>query len=284
MTDTVNADMNEYWNGEGGRKWLRFQERVDVTLLPFALKAMDKAAIRPGEAILDVGCGCGDPSIRLARAVGAGGHVLGVDISEPILARAKAQAAAACQENLKFENADAQTHRFEDAAFDLVFSRFGVMFFDDPTQAFRNIRRALKPGGRLVFICWQAFEENEWMRKSLEIIGRHVPLPDFPGPEEPGPTSFGDRARVQRILSGAGYGDIAIEDCDTAFVMGGTLDEAVDYAMQMGPGGRAVAQSEAVEATKSRIAADLRGAFAPHETPRGVILGASTWLVTARNS
>ena len=209
--------------------------------------------------------------------------MLGVDISEAILARARSQTGTAALKNLIFENADAQTYRFEEAAFDLVISRFGVMFFDDPDVAFRNIRRALKPNGRMAFICWQSVKENEWMRMPLEIIGRHVSLPEPPG-SEPGPTAFADSARVQGILSRAGFQDIAIVDCDTAFTLGANLDEAVEYAMQMGPSGRAITQSEADEATKAGIAAELHKALASYETPRGVVLGASTWLVTARNS
>lgn len=284
MTDTANADMKDYWNGEAGLKWVRFQERMDINLLPFARAVMDKAAISPGEAVLDIGCGCGDTSIRLAQATGSRGRVLGADISEAVLARARERAAAGTQTTLSFENADAQTYDFETAAFDLVFSRFGVMFFDDPTAAFGNIRRALKPGGRLAFICWQAAQENLWMSKPLEIIGRHIPLPEPPGPEAPGPTAFRDRDRVARILSGAGYADIAIEACDTAMTLGRDPDEAVELVMQMGPGGSAVIQSEADEPTKARIAADLQTMLKAQETPDGVTLGAATWLVTARNS
>ncbi len=284
MNDIVNANMNEYWNGEGGQKWLRFQERMDVHLLPFGQKVIDEAAISAGEAILDVGCGCGDTAIRMAREAGPDGRVLGVDISEPILARARTRAESASHKNVSFETADAQTHRFAEAAFDLVVSRFGVMFFDDSLAAFRNIRRALKPGGRMVFICWQGTKENEWIRKPLEVIGLHVPLPEPPGPEEPGPTAFCDSARVKRILSGAGFSDIAITSCDTAFSLGNGLDNAVEFAMQMGPASGAIVQSEADEATKSRIAADMCEALAAHETPDGIVLGAATWLVSARNS
>lgn len=283
MTDTTNADMKDYWNGEAGQKWVRFQQRMDINLLPFARVTMDKAAVSAGEAVLDIGCGCGDTAIRLARAAGARGRVLGADISETVLARARKRAEDESLETLSFENADAQTHDFEAAAFDLVFSRFGVMFFDDPTAAFGNIRRALKPGGRLAFICWQAAPDNLWMREPLEIIGRHIPLPEPPDPEAPGPTAFRDRARVERILSAAGYAEISIEACDTAMTLGRNLDEAVDLVMQMGPGGAAVIQSEADEATKARIAAELRTMLADRETPDGVTLGAATWLVTARN-
>jgi len=284
VTDTVNTDMNDYWNGVGGQRWLRFQEQQDVNLLPFSAQAIEKAAVRSGEAVLDIGCGCGEPAIALARAVGPGGRVQAVDISEPILARAKAQAAAASQTNMTFKKADAQTYAFEEGAFDLVFSRFGVMFFDDPSAAFGNIRRALKAGGRMSFICWRAAKDNEWMRLPMEIAGRHIALPEPVPPGAPGPNAFADGARLQRILSDAGFAGVAVEACDTPFTFSGNLESAVQYVMEMGPAGRAILQAEADDAAKARIAADLREAFMPRETRRGVTLGASTWVVSARNS
>jgi len=281
MGGIVNSDMSEFWNGEGGKKWLRFQETMDVNLLPFGQKAMAAANILSGESVLDIGCGCGDTSIEIAGIVGADGRVLGVDISEPILARARAQAMISVKKNVEFECGDAQTVSFEAAAFDLMFSRFGVMFFDDPVAAFKNLYAALKPGGRVAFICWQPAKDNEWIKTSLETVARHVSLPEPAGPEDAGPMSFGDPKRVKRILTASGFADIQIKDCDTPFTVGNTLDEAVAFLMQMGPASGAIAQSDANEATKSKIARNLHDTLTAYDTGIGVTMSAATLVVTA---
>jgi len=283
MNDMTNADMNEYWNGDGGRKWVRFQDRMDASLIPFGLKAMAAVGVSAGEFVIDVGCGCGDSTLELARRAGPGGHVLGIDISEPIIARARTRAASTGARNVSFQRGDAQVHKFAPCAADVVFSRFGIMFFDDPAAAFGNIRRGLKPGGRVAFICWRPIQDNEWISLSLDVVARHVPLPPPSGPETPGPLSFGDPDRVRRILTSAGLSDVAIEGAHTPFKVGGNLDEAVEFLTQMGPASGAIAQSDADEATKSRIAADMREALTPYDTGQGAVIGAATWVVTARN-
>lgn len=284
MSDAVNTDMREFWNGEGGEKWLRFQQTMDANLVPFGHEAMAAAGIWPGDAVLDVGCGCGDTSFEMARRVGPGGRVLAIDISEPILARARARAMTDLARNITFECGDAQVLRFEAAAFDVVFSRFGVMFFDDPIAAFKNLRLALKSGGRIAFICWQPVEDNEWIRTSLEVAANHVLLPAPPGPEEPGPLSFGNPERVNRILTASGFCDITVNRFDTVFTVGGSVDEAVAFLTQMGPASGAIAQSDADDTIKSRIATDLRHALVPCDTGLGVAMNSATWVVTARNA
>lgn len=284
VNDMINADMREFWNGEGGEKWLRFQETMDAQLRPFSHQVMAEAAISSGELVLDVGCGCGDTSLEMVRRVGPDGRVRGIDISAPILARVKARAMSVPEKNVAFDCGDAQVLRFEAAAFDLVFSRFGVMFFDDPVAAFRNLRRALKSGGRLAFICWQPAEANEWIKTSLEVVSRHVPLPAPPDPEEPGPLSFGDPQRVNRILTSSGFSDVAVNSLEMPFTVGANLDQAVAFLTQMGPAGGAIARSGADDTIKSRIAADLRDVIAPNDTELGVAVGAATWIVTARNA
>ncbi len=282
MSSAANADMGEFWNGEGGDKWLRFQEIIDASLLPFGREVMAAAGILPGERVLDVGCGCGDTSFDMARLVGAEGRVLGVDISEPILAHARARAMSAEEKNVTFERGDAQLHGFDAAAFDLVFSRFGVMFFDAPVAAFKNLRAALRPGGRAAFICWRPAKENEWVSKSHEVVSRHVPLLDPPDPEDPGMMSFADPERVTRILAASGFSNIEINSFDTPFVIGENLDEAVAFLTQMGPASGAIAQSGASDMVKATIVADLCEALAPYDTGAGVTLGAATWVVAAR--
>jgi len=283
VDNTVNADMIEFWNGDGGQKWLRFQDNMRESLAPFGHLAMDAAKISAGEQVLDVGCGCGDTTTEIARRIGSGGHVRGVDISKPILAEAKWRAASASLENVTFERADAQTHDFPPSAFDVVFSQFGVMFFAHPVIAFKNIRSAMKPGGRLAFVVWQSVKNNDWVSLSLDVVGNHVPLAAPLDPEEPGAFSFGDMERVKRILLQAGFYDIGVEGVSVPFVVGENLDYAATFLTQMGPAGGAIKNADASEETKLRIAGDMRDALGVYKTDRGIIISSAIWLVTAKN-
>jgi SAM-dependent methyltransferase len=281
MNAATNADMIEFWNGDAGQKWVQFQELMDRSLRPLGRAAMDAAAPKAGERVIDVGCGCGDTSFDLARRVGPKGRVLGVDISQPMLARAKSRMGECA--NVTFERGDAQVFEFPQSAFDIVFSRFGVMFFADPVAAFRNLRAALKPGGRVAVLGWRAARENAWVKVPVSLVGPHVPLPPPAGPDEPGEFAFADDARVRRILTGAGFADVNIARHDAPITLaGGGLEDTVALLLEFGPTGRAVADAGADEALKARIAADLRDGLRPHLTPAGVVLGASTWVVTAR--
>ena len=147
---TANSDMTEYWNDQAGPNWVRYQRQLDGQIHALGEIAMDRAALQPGQRVLDIGCGCGDSALGLGRRVGKSGAVLGVDISAPMLDHARQRAAQEPELNLRFEQVDAQTHEFPHAGFDHAFSRFGVMFFDDPVAAFGNIRSALKETGRLL--------------------------------------------------------------------------------------------------------------------------------------
>jgi len=283
MSDTLNAGMREFWNGEGGHRWVRFQHRLDQSLVGFGQAAMEAAAFSTGEQVMDIGCGCGDTSFEIARQVGPNGHVKAVDISEPILAQAITRVGAEEVQNISFEHGDAQTHRFEATAFDAVFSRFGIMFFDDPVAAFSNIRKALKHDGRLAFICWQPVKANTWVSLPLTVVGNHLPLPLPPGPEEPGPFSFGDADKLERVLVEAGFSDVLIKSCDTPFTVAADDNEAAAFLMQMGPANGAISEADADEATKSLISAELREALMPYRTEQGIVLDAATWVVTAYN-
>ncbi|UZE06617.1 class I SAM-dependent methyltransferase [Pseudomonas corrugata] len=203
-----NAYQVADWNGQSGEYWAANQARLDAMFAVFGQAAIEAAAPATGERVLDVGCGAGASSLALAARVGAGGHVLGVDISEPLIGRARAFAPK--DTPVLFRVADASSTELPEGAFDILFSRFGVMFFDDPTGAFAHMRRALRPGGRVAFVCWRGVAENDWLRLPMGAIKDIVPLPAPPGPEAPGPFSFGDRGRVTRILTAAGFTDIAI--------------------------------------------------------------------------
>lgn len=280
-----NADRVADWNDQSGERWAAHQARLDAMLAVFGQAAIEAAAPATGERVLDVGCGAGASSLDLAARVGAGGHVLGVDISEPLIGRARALAP---QDTLAlFQVADASSAELPEGAFDILFSRFGVMFFDDPTGAFTHMRRALKPGGRVAFVCWRGMAENDWVRLPMGAIRGIVPPMASPDPEAPGPFSFGDRERVARILTAAGFTDIAIApfDASVAFGEGATRDAAIDDAVEMtlevGPLSRALADQP--DDIRVRASAAVRAAFADRPGERSVMIDGATWIVMARN-
>lgn len=277
-----NAEQIEYWNEQSGPKWVGRQAALDRMLAPLGERAMAALAPRAGERVLDVGCGCGGTSLELARRVTASGSVLGVDISEPMLARARERTTAERMAHVRFVAADAQTHAFTPGAADGVFSRFGIMFFADPTAAFANLRTALQPDGRLAFLCWQPLTANPWMLTPLMAVAAMVALPHPPAPDAPGPFSFGDRLRVLRILHGAGFRDISVDAFETDIILGAgdSFDEAVDHALDLGPTARALRNVAAD--VRLKAAAAVREVLAPFATPRGVVLKSASWIVSAR--
>ena len=274
-----NADQITYWNEQGGPRWVKLQEALDRQLKSFGHVVMDRLTIGSGERVLDVGCGCGETSFDLARRVGPEGSVLGVDISTVMLERARERGRGIA--NVTFAIADAQTHAFAPASFDVVFSRFGVMFFQDPRAAFVNLAAALKPGGRLGFHCWKSLPDNPWMTVPLFAALQHVPPPTPPPPDAPGPFAFADADRVRGILADAGLAEIGFESRSDMMGVGtGSLDEAADFALQMGPA--SIAIREATPETVAKVRASVREALAPYQTADGVRLATSSWVVTAR--
>ena len=271
----LSADQAAFWNGPGGAAWLASQERIERGIAWFGAQALAAAAAQPGERVLDIGCGTGGTTAALASAVGSGGQVLGADISEPLVAAARARRIA----NAVFEHADAATHRFEPGSFDLVFSRFGVMFFGDPVAAFTNLRRALKPKGRLVFVCWRTPQENPWGLMPLRAAMPFLPPMERPGPEDPGQYSFGDRARVERILTGAGFGTPRFEPLDRPMRLGQDVAEVLDNIGKFGPLARLFAEASPDSVTKAKDA--IAEALEPHATADGVQLASACWLVQA---
>jgi ubiquinone/menaquinone biosynthesis C-methylase UbiE len=281
-THERNADQAAYWNGPAGRRWLERQEALDIVLAPITEVLFDRARIAPGERAIDIGCGCGATTAELARRVGPSGHVLGVDISAPMLGRARETAPANLP--LEFALADATVHPFERGRADLLFSRFGVMFFADPALSFANMRAALRPEGRLAFACWREPRKNPWMILPLQEAYKHVPrLPEV-GPEEPGPFAFAREERVQRILREAGFTSIALEPVDLTLdiAMGRGLDAAVNAAMMIGPVSRAL-EGQPPEACEA-AARSIRAALASLQKDGSVLLGASVWVVAARSA
>jgi SAM-dependent methyltransferase len=278
----LNADQIAYWNGPAGQRWTDRQALQDVLLAPVSEILIDRAGVRAGERIIDVGCGCGAIAIALAQRTGPAGHVLGIDISAPMLARARQLTPAGIP--VEFVLADATVYPFVPASFDLLVSRFGVMFFAEPVLSFANMRRALRPSGRLAFACWREPRENPWMMAPLQAVYQHVPKLPQQGPEDPGPFAFASEARVHRILSEAGFSGIAMEPCNFMLdvAIGRGLDAAVDAVLEIGPANRALEghPADVREAAKNSI----REALAPFVSGQEVRLGGSIWMVTARAS
>ena len=221
-----NAAQAEYWNSVAGRRWTDRQEEQDLVLRPVSDRLIAAAGAKPGQRIIDIGCGCGDTTIDFAARVMPGGEVLGLDISEPMLARARERAPKSLP--ARFVLADATVYEFEREWADLAVSRFGVMFFADPARSFANLRRGLKPGARLVFACWREAKQNPWMMIPLREAKKHAPPLPETNPEDPGPFAFADEARVRRILSAAGFADIVAtpQDLDIDIAIGRGLDQA----------------------------------------------------------
>jgi SAM-dependent methyltransferase len=280
-SDASNAAEIAYWNGPGAERWLRQQRAHDTLLSAVGDMLLERAAAAVGEFALDIGCGCGATTIPLARRVAPSGQVLGVDVSGPMLERARQLTPAGLP--LAFVLADATVYPFEPGRADLLCSRFGVMFFTDPVRSFINMRRGLRPGARLLFACWREPRRNPWMMLPLQEAYRHVPrLPEL-GPEDPGPFSFASEQRVRGILGRAGFAAIECTPIELAFdlALGEGLDTAVETALHIGPTSRAL-DGQPPE-LRAAAAASIREALAGHEARGTVALPGAIWMVSAKN-
>jgi ubiquinone/menaquinone biosynthesis C-methylase UbiE len=276
----LNADQIAFWNGPGGQHWVDRQQSQDMVFAPISELLIDRAHATGGERVVDVGCGCGDISVLLAQQVGPTGQVLGIDVSAPMLERARQIAPGALP--VSFVLADATVYPFETSSFDLLASRFGVMFFADPVLSFANLRRALRPSGRLVFACWKEPRENPFFMAPLQAAYKHVPkLPQL-GPEDPGPFSFASEQRVRRILSESGFREIMMEPCNVSLdlAVGRGLEAAVQSTLEIGPSARALAEQPA--AVVAAATQSIREALAPFARGERILLPASVWIVTAQ--
>ncbi len=275
---TANAGQLEYWNGPAGEKWVRNQAVMDTSLADATAALLPLANIRPGERVLDIGCGSGQTSLLAADAVGAGGQVTGADISKPLLALARQRANG--RANVRFIEADAATHAFA-PEHDLLISRFGVMFFDDPAAAFANLHRAAAPGGRLAFVCWRPVEENEYAAMPFAVAKPLMPALPPADPHAPGPFALSDPDRLRGILAGAGFTGITINPLDGIMRMGATAEEAGIQATSLGPTARALAKME--EGVRARVVAAVTDAFRNYPKTDGAITcRIACWLVAAR--
>lgn len=268
-----NEEQIEYWNENAGLKWAEHQTALDAMLAPATSALIEAAAIQRGERVLDIGCGTGETSLI---AVEAGAQVTGVDISEPMLELARSRADGRAEMLI----ADASQYQ-ADTVFDLAMSRFGVMFFEDPVAAFANIRKNLKPDGRMAFACWQTPKVNDWVMVPMKAIKPLMPEAPETDPHAPGPFAFADPERLDGILREAGFSNIEItpHGIDVCLTQSGGVDGAVDFSSQIGPASRALGEVE--EALRPKLLAALKEALAPHDRAGRVTLPGGIWIVKA---
>jgi SAM-dependent methyltransferase len=275
----ANTAQAEHWNsGDDVAYWVGNADRLDRMLEPFTALILQAASLQPGSHVLDVGCGCGATTLAAARLV-VPGQAAGIDLSGPLLARARTRAAAADLPNAVFWQGDAQVHPLGPAAFDTVISRFGMMFFADPVAAFTNIRSATRPAGRLVFVCWQPLAANQWLMVPRAALAEHVQPPVPESGDGPGMFAFADPGRLRQILAAAGWRGIEITAEHTPILVGGSIDDAVGFLRTGSMGRTMLAGADA--GTVDRAVASVRAALAPCADGDGVRLGAAVWLAQA---
>jgi SAM-dependent methyltransferase len=268
-----------YWSGETGARWATFNEQLDRTFAPLSGAGLRCANVGPGQALLDIGSGCGATLLDLAEAVGPAGTVTGVDVSPPMLALAEQRARSRGLGNVRCILADAATHPFDAAAFDVVFSRFGVMFFDDPAGALANVRRSLRPDGRLIFVCWRGLAVNPWFSVPADAVRPYLAPQPPPDPDAPGPLAFADPNRVCRILEGADFADVRFDEFDARLRLGDRRS-ATQLLTHIGPAARLLALAD--DGARAEAERALEHALTAHESNGEVWLGAGVWIVSAR--
>ncbi len=277
--EQINADQLAFWNGPGGHTWVARQEHTDITLAPMTEALLAFAAPRPGERVLDIGCGCGATTLEFARAVGIAGRVAALDISGPMLAEGKARAKAAGIANIDWQQADPATAALD--GYDLLTSAFGLMFFGDPVSAFANMRRAASPGARMAFVCWRPLAENPWMEVPMNAVSRHLPPRPRPAPNAPGMFAFADPEFVSEVLTAAGWTPPRLKklDLDLDIAAGRGLEEAVVQSTQIGAVNSWL-RNQPAEVLSATIAS-LREALAAHVDGAKVCLPGAMWLVSS---
>jgi SAM-dependent methyltransferase len=279
----ANAESTEAWSGPLFERWVRFRPYVAEGLGVHGEAAMAAHPPREGDHVLDIGCGFGDTTQRLAGLVGEEGEAVGVDVSEPFVAQATEEAAEAGVDNVSYRLGDVQVADLG-GPFDYVFSRMGVMFFANPVQALRNVREAMRPGGRACFVVWRRKLDNGWIYEAEQVVERYLEHPEKT--EEPtcgpGPFSMADADVVSEQLRSAGFEAIDLRRSDLPLRMGSDLDEAVDLVMSIGPAGEILRLwGDRADEIRPRVTADIREVLSRFETDDGVLAPSSTWIISA---
>lgn len=281
-TEEVNQEQREHWEHEGARLYREHPETNEAVIGPFGQAMFDAVRLAPGEAVLDVGCGFGTSTLEAEERVAPTGRVVGVDISAAMLEGARRRVAAAGLDDIELLHADAQVHEFRAGSFDAVISRFGLMFFDDPTAAFGNLARALRPGGRLAFVCPQDPMKSEWVAvafgAAIAVVGHP---PELGGPGAPGAFALADKGRMNHLLAGAGFQDVHLDSVTRPVRLGRDLVSTAEYILAL-PEARQLYEARPPQLVETLRSA-LTEAFAPYLGSTGVVLDATAWLVTARH-
>ncbi len=271
MSGIANTDQAEHWSGKAGEVWVREQAMFDGLMAPVLDLLLDRAGLQASDRVVDIGCGTGAGMIAAAQIVGDGGHVTGLDVSGPMLELAKERLQAAGVANATCLLADAQVHPFGDMAADHLVSRFGVMFFADPVAAFANMRGALKPGGRMTFVCWAGMDGNPWFRIPAEAAKAVVGAPPPQNPRAPGPMAFSEADYVRDILGQAGFEGIGLTTEEITLTPIGDLEQNATFASREGPAGRIVKDMGGGREGYAAVAQRLREALKAFETPDGAL-------------
>jgi SAM-dependent methyltransferase len=278
--DEANRAQREFWAGEGPRQYRDYGDTNEALFAPFGLAMLDAARLRPGEWVLDVGCGHGTSTTEAAQRVAPAGGVVGVDISAAMLEPARQHLAAAGPDNVELLLADAQVHPFDPRSFDVVISRFGAMFFEDPQAAFANLARALRPDGRLVFVCWQHPATSQWVSIAFgaasAVLGR---TPSLGPPGAPGPFAFANGDRLAQLLTDAGFRAVTLHTVTRPVRIGDDPADAAGFVMSL-PQSQELFTGASQDETEAAGAA-LRAGFAPYHEANGVVVESSAWLVSA---
>jgi ubiquinone/menaquinone biosynthesis C-methylase UbiE len=276
MSNQTNDEQSTLWNGPAGHAWVDAQALLDQILQPFELLLVEAVRAASARRVLDVGCGTGGTTLAVARARGPECRCTGVDISEPMIAHAQRRAE---HDGIpaSFLCADAEAHVFEPASFDMIISRFGVMFFEDPVRAFSNLRRAAQSDVTLRFVAWRSAEENSFMTTAERAAAPYLPNIPPRVPDAPGQCAFADASRVRRILEQSGWSEIDIQPFDAVCTF--PEKELVGYLTRLGPLGRALVGAD--EETKNRVLEKVRGAFDPYVHGTEVRFDAACWSVGA---
>ena len=280
LTMGSNEAQIEFWNGEVGERWAKRNHIMENMLRPITDALFEHAKINATSAA-DIGCGCGNQTLSLADHLGGKATVTGFDISRPMLELARKQLAEAPRPGVSFVEADVSQYAFPSGAFDLLFSRFGVMFFDDPLTAFINLRSALAEGGTMLFSCWQGAENNPWIKIPMQAALKHVPPPPKPDPHAPGPFAFADSERVTEIFKQAGFANVRFSPHKVSmnFSESHSLAEGVRILAEVGPISGLIAEQE--EPVRDLVYRELETVLAPFYKNNTITLEGNTWFVTA---
>jgi len=274
----------DFWNEILVPKFIRFKHVLVDGLTHHSRQVFPTLEVKPGDKVVDVGCGFGDTAIELAKTVGPTGSVLGLDCCDAFLQFGREDARAQGIKNVRFVEADVQSHAFA-PEHDFCFSRFGTQFFENPVVALRNMRQSLRPGGTMTMIVWRTIDDNPWLGLPKQIVAEYLPPPGEDARTcGPGPFSMADPEQVRLQLKGAGYDDVDFERIDAPVLVGSTPDDAVEFQLALGPAGEIYREAgEIAERRHDEITAALKSELARHETDEGIVMQSSSWKVTARN-